>query len=86
VLAIVLALVVGATAGSVITRALDTDATTNVESVVGIAPWDQQKLSAMDGRQQAETVAVDGPGIATWDQGKLDAMSGFQASASEAGG
>jgi hypothetical protein len=80
-LAIVLALVIGATAGSVITQALGTDATaTNREHVVGIAPWDQQKLDAMAGRQQAVTVPLDGPGIAPWDQGKLDAMAGFQAS------
>jgi hypothetical protein len=82
VLAIVLALAIGATAGSIITQAFESDATaTSPQHVVGIAPWDQQKLDAMAGRQQAETVAVDGPGIAAWDQGKLDAMAGFQASA-----
>ncbi len=65
-----------------ITHAFGTDATaTTREPVVGIAPWDQQKLDAMAGRQQAETVVIDGPGIAEWDQGKLDAMAGFQASA-----
>jgi len=81
VLAIVLALAIGATAGSMITQALGTDATTTTrDQVIGIAPWDQQKLDAVDGRQQAETVAVDGPGITPWDQGKLDAMAGFQAS------
>ena len=84
VLAVVLALVIGATAGSIITRALATDELTTRENVVGIAPWDQQKLNAIAGRQQAETVAVDGPGIAAWDQGKLDAMAGFQASARDA--
>jgi hypothetical protein len=85
VLAIILAFAIGATAGSVITQALGTDATTTTrrEDVVGIAPWDQQKLDAMAGRQQAETVTVDGPGIAPWDQGKLDAMAGFQASAGD---
>jgi uncharacterized membrane protein len=83
-LAVVLALAIGATAGSLITRAVTTDATTESEQVVGIAPWDQQKVDAMDGRQQAETAAVDGPGIAPWDQEKLDAMEGFQASAGEA--
>ena len=81
VLAIVLALVIGAAAGSAITQAFEADATaTSRRQVVGIAPWDQQKLDAVDGRQQAETVAVDGPGITPWDQGKLDAMAGFQAS------
>jgi hypothetical protein len=81
VLAVVLALVIGATAGSIITRAIATNESISREQVVGIAPWDQQKLDAMAGRQRSETHAVDGPGIASWDQGKLDAMAGFQASA-----
>ena len=55
VVAIVLALVIGAAAGSIITRAFATDDMTTRENVVGIAPWDQQKLDAMAGRQQAET-------------------------------
>ncbi len=80
VVAVVLALVIGAAVGSIITQAFATDEVTTRETVVGIAPWDQQKLDAVDGRQQAETVAVDGPGITPWDQGKLDAMAGFQAS------
>jgi hypothetical protein len=85
--AIVLALAIGATAGSAITQAFGSDSTTTKrKQVVGIAPWDQQKLDAVDGRQQAETVAVDGPGVAPWDQGKLDAMAGFQASAGGSGG
>ena len=83
VLAVVLALVIGAAAGSIITRALASDDVTTRESVVGIAPWDQQKLDAMAGRQQAETVEVGAPGIAPWDQAKLDAMAGFQASAGD---
>ena len=81
VLAVVLALVIGATAGSIITRAIATNEAISREQVVGIAPWDQQKLDAMAGRQQAEGATQDGPGIAAWDQGKLDAMAGFQASA-----
>jgi hypothetical protein len=81
VMAVVLALVIGAAAGSIITQAFATDEVTTSEHVVGIAPWDQQKLDAMAGRQQSETAALDGPGIAPWDQGKLDAMDGFQASA-----
>lgn len=81
VLAVVLALVIGATAGSIIARAFATNETINREQVVGIAPWDQQKLDAMAGRQQAEGATLDGPGVAAWDQGKLDAMDGFQASA-----
>jgi hypothetical protein len=83
--ALLLTLVIGAAAGSLITRAVTSDTTAVAEQVVGITPWDQQKLDAMDGRQQAETVEVDGPGIAPWDQGKLDAMDGFQASAGGAG-
>lgn len=81
VLAVVLALAIGATAGSMITKAVATDATTSEQQVVGIVPWDQQKLDAMAGRQEAEAVVVDGPGITPWDQGKLDAMEGLQASA-----
>lgn len=81
VVAVVLALVIGAAAGSIITQAIATDEVTTRENVVGIAPWDQQKLDAMAGRQLAVTARVDGPGIAPWDQAKLDAMAGFQASA-----
>ncbi len=86
VLAIVLTLAIGAAAGSLITRAVTSDTPAAGEQVVGITPWDQQKLDAMAGRQQAETVEVDGPGIAPWDQGKLDAMDGFQASAAARNG
>jgi hypothetical protein len=80
-IALVLALALGAVAGSLITRAVTSDAPAVAEQVVGITRWDQGKLDAMEGRQQAETVQVDGPGIAPWDQGKLDAMEGLQASA-----
>lgn len=86
VVAVVLALVIGAAAGSIITRGVATDDVTTRESVVGIAPWDQQKLDAMPGRQQAETAALDAPRIAPWDQAKLDAMAGFQASAGRGNG
>jgi hypothetical protein len=86
VLAIILTLTIGATAGSLITQAVAEDSATTAEQVVGIVPWDQQKLDAMEGRQDAETAAFDGPGIAPWDQGKLDAMDGFQASAGAQGG
>jgi hypothetical protein len=81
IVAIVLTLAIGAAAGSLITQAVTDDAASVAEQVVGITPWDQQKLDAMNGRQHAETVAVDGPGIAPWDQGKLDAADGLQASA-----
>ena len=85
VVALVLALAIGAAAGSLITRAVTSDAPAVAEQVAGIAPWDQQKLDAMNGRQQAEAAELDGPGIAPWDQGKLDAMDGFQASVAGAG-
>ena len=85
VVTIVLTLAIGAAAGSLITRAVASDTPAVAEQVVGITPWDQQKLDAMNGRQQAEAVELDGPGIAPWDQGKLDAMNGFQASAARAG-
>lgn len=86
VLAIVITLTIGAAAGSLITQAIDEDSTRVGEQVVGIVPLDQQKLDAMEGRQDAETAAVGGPGIAPWDQGKLDAMEGFQASVGDASG
>jgi hypothetical protein len=85
VVTIVLTLVIGAAAGSLITRAVASDTAAVAEQVVGITPWDQQKLDAMHGRQQAATVDVDGPGIAPWDQGKLDAADGMQASAAHPG-
>jgi hypothetical protein len=81
VLAIVVTLAVGATAGSLITQAVTPEvASVGVENV-GITPWDQQKLDAMEGRQQAETVETGVPGIAPWDQDKLDAAGSLQASA-----
>lgn len=83
VVTIVLTLAIGAAAGSLITRTVASDAPAAAEQVVGIAPWDQGKLDAMNGRQQAET--VDGPGIAPWDQGKLDAAEGLQSSAARSG-
>jgi hypothetical protein len=85
VVALLLTLAIGAAAGSLITRAVTSDTPAVAEQVVGIAPWDQQKLDAMEGRQQAETVEADGPGIPAWDQGMLDAMDGFQASAGRQG-
>ena len=86
VVALILALAVGAAGGSLITRAVTADSSAAAEQVVGITPWDQQKLDAMQGRQQAEAAEAGGPGIPAWDQGKLDAMDGFQASAGGAGG
>ena len=79
-LALIAALVIGAGAGSLATRAI-TDETTSESPVVGLLPWDQQKLDAMVGRQAAETVQAPAIGIAPWDQQKLDAMVGAQAAA-----
>jgi hypothetical protein len=85
VVALLLTLAIGAAAGSLITRAVTSDTPAVAEQVVGITPWDQQKLDAMEGRQQAEAVEADGPGIPAWDQGMLDAIDGFQASAGHQG-
>ena len=85
VVTLVLALAIGAAAGSLITRAVASDTPAVAEQVAGITPWDQQKLDAMEGRQQAETVEANGPGIPAWDQGMLDAIDGFQASAGRQG-
>jgi hypothetical protein len=81
VVALLLTLAIGAAGGSLFTRAVTSDTPAAAEQVAGITPWDQQKLDAMNGRQQAETIEVDGPGIPAWDQGMLDAIDGFQASA-----
>jgi hypothetical protein len=79
VLALAAALVIGAAVGSVATRSIVVDPTTDVP-VVGVAPWDQQKLDAMNGRQAAETLRQT-TGIAPWDEQKLEAMEGLQATA-----
>ena len=80
VLAIVGALTIGAAAGSITTQALSSDGTLEVPTV-GVLPWDQQKLDAMNGRQTAETVEAPAVGITPWEQQKLDAMEGVQAAA-----
>jgi hypothetical protein len=65
-----LALAIGATAGSLITRALvERDATT---SPVATASWDAQKLAAMEGR----VLAAQLPQAIAWDANKLAAMEG----------
>ena len=50
-IALVLALALGAVAGSLITRAVTSDAPAVAEQVVGITRWDQGKLDAMEGLQ-----------------------------------
>jgi hypothetical protein len=68
--AVVLALAIGAAAGSLITRAVVDRADTDV--VVSAPVWDAQKLSAMEGRQVAAQVRS----VPAWDAQKLAAMEG----------
>ncbi|TMC67725.1 MAG: hypothetical protein E6J13_16035 [Chloroflexi bacterium] len=70
-IAIVIALSVGATAGSVITRTV----VTRSHPVASATGWDAQKLQTMAGRELA--VAVRG-GTNPWDPQKLRAMEGRQ--------
>jgi hypothetical protein len=81
VLAVMVALAIGAAAGSVATSAITAGDDVVAVPTAGLTSWDQQKLDAMDGRQLAETVEMPPIGIAPWDRGKLDAMEGLQASA-----
>ena len=82
VLAIVVTLAVGATAGSLITQAVTPEVASADVETVGITPWDQQKLDAMESRQLAETVGDrPGPGSHPGIQDKLDAAGSLQASA-----
>jgi hypothetical protein len=83
VMALLITLATGATIGSLITREVTSTPTIAEHQTVGIAPWDQQKLDAMDGRQAAARIHETGLGILPWDPRKLEAMEGFQASAGE---
>jgi hypothetical protein len=51
VMALVITLATGATFGSLITQAVTSTPTIEEQPAVGIAPWDQQKLDAMEGFQ-----------------------------------
>jgi hypothetical protein len=73
VIAIIVALGVGALAGVAITKAVD-DRPAAVATGAGAPLWDAQKLEAMEGRAMAEQYRV-AQSIA-WDQQKLDAMAG----------
>jgi hypothetical protein len=53
VVALLITLATGATFGSLITQAVTSTPTIAEQQAVGIAPWDQQKLDAMEGRQAA---------------------------------
>ena len=74
VVAVALALLIGAALGATITNAL-----TASRAAVVVAPvadtWDAGKLDAMAGRQLFTATPV--PQV-PWDQQKLDAMSGRQ--------
>jgi len=69
VIAILIALSIGATAGSLVTRAI-TDRAHPVATATG---WDVQKLEAMQGRQLAASIQF---GVQPWDAAKLTAMAG----------
>jgi hypothetical protein len=51
VVALFITLAIGATIGSLITQAVTSTPTIAEQQAVGIAPWDQQKLDAMEGFQ-----------------------------------
>jgi len=67
--AILLALSIGATAGSLVTRTV----VARSHPVASATGWDAQKLAAMEGRQLATVV---GGRIEPWDPEKLRAMAG----------
>jgi hypothetical protein len=75
VVAVALALAVGAVSGSLATRAV-VDAE-DAAPVVIASSWDAQKLDAIGKRQDAERV-IRGAPTAGWDAQKLDAMQGRQ--------
>jgi hypothetical protein len=70
VIAILIALSIGAAGGSLATRAV-----TDHPHPVAASGWDVQKLQAMQGRQLAADV---GTGIHPWDPQKVAAMAGRQ--------
>jgi hypothetical protein len=70
--ALALALLIGATVGSVVTTMLVRD---GVAAPAVPVMWDAQKMDAMQARQSF--VATPVPAI-TWDEQKLDAMAGRQ--------
>ena len=78
VISFVLALAIGALAGSLVTRALDQGSVTSHSALgVGVGSdlvgWDAGKLEAMEGRVLAEQYRTSAVG---WDAGKLEAMEG----------
>ena len=71
VIAILIALAIGATAGSLVTRAV----AERGHPVAVATGWDAQKLAAMQGRQLAASVHA---GLRPWDAAKVAAMAGRQ--------
>jgi hypothetical protein len=71
VIAIVIALSIGAAAGSLVTRAVAGES----HPVAVATGWDAQKLSAMQGRLLAASVRT---GVRPWDAAKVAAMAGRQ--------
>ena len=68
-IAVLVALSIGATAGSLATRAI-VDRSRSATAVTG---WDPQKLSAMEGLQRAAAIRS---ARTAWDPSKLRAMPG----------
>ena len=74
IIAIVAALAIGVFAGSLITRVIVDQGTTERPSAA-VAGWDAGMLQAMEGRVLAEEFARTSS-VAGWDAGKLQAMEG----------
>ena len=82
-IAIVVALVVGALMGTVVTKVVNNPPTASsgaaparplVVTPLGAISWDSLKLEAMEGRALAERYQIEQPVI--WDAQKLEAMKG----------
>jgi len=88
VIAVVVALSIGAFLGSLVTYAIDSDGGVSrpfvargtpalTDSDVGSATvWDAGKLEAMEGRVLAEQFRSEAGSAVVWDAGKLEAMEG----------
>jgi hypothetical protein len=81
VIAVVVALSIGAFVGSLVTYAIENDGGTSSTFVARGTPasatvWDAGKLEAMEGRVLAEQFRSEAGSAAVWDAGKLEAMEG----------
>jgi hypothetical protein len=81
VVVVLVALVIGASLGSLITNAVISDASPTVETAPGILPWDPQKLDAIAGLQAAAAAQAESAGIRPWDEQMLEQMQGRQLAA-----